>query len=172
LSKALGCLRAHKGGPLLQRSRKVSECLTFDRPTSLLPSRFVLHAIRHSRILSNSERGTSPKTTSALVHKRLDAIKSEDVQHLKGRLSMKAAKTVNNILTVLNVLLKKAVDWDVIDRMPCAVTLLSVPKTSMSFYDFDEYERLVVGQRARRDCAPHRASGWGGGPSVWRDDRA
>jgi hypothetical protein len=36
-------------------------------------------------------------------HKRLDAIKSEDVQHLKSRLSTKAAKTVNNILTVLNV---------------------------------------------------------------------
>lgn len=53
----------------------------------------------------------------ALGHKRLDAIKSEDVQHLKSRLSTKAAKTVNNILTVLNVLLKKAVDWDVID--PC-----------------------------------------------------
>ena len=46
----------------------------------------------------------------ALGHKRLDAIKSEDVQHLKSRLSTKAAKTVNNILTVLNVLLKKAVD--------------------------------------------------------------
>ena len=80
----------------------------------------------------------------ALGHKRLDAIKSKDVQHLKGRLSTKAAKTVNNILTVLNVLLKTAVDWDVIDRMPCAVTLLPVPKTSMSFYDFDEYERLVA----------------------------
>ena len=44
-----------------------------------------------------------------LGHKRLDAIESEDVQHLKGRLSTKAAKTVNNILTVLKVLLKKAV---------------------------------------------------------------
>src|SRR5436190_1218793 len=84
----------------------------------------------------------------ALGHKKLDAIKSEDVQHLKGRLSTKAAKTVNNILTVLNVLLKKAVDWDVIDRMPCAVTLLPVPKTSMSFYDFDEYERLVAATSA------------------------
>jgi integrase len=80
----------------------------------------------------------------ALGHKRLDAIKSEDVQHLKGRLSTKAAKTDNNILTVLNVMLKKAVDWDEIDRMPCAITLLPVPKTSMSFYDFDEYERLVA----------------------------
>jgi DNA-binding PadR family transcriptional regulator len=39
---------------------------------------------------------------------------------------------------------KKAVDWDVIDRMPCPITLLPVPKTSMSFYDFDEYEQLVA----------------------------
>jgi hypothetical protein len=70
------------------------------------------------------------------------------VQRLKGRLSTKAAKTVNNILTVLNVLLKKAVDWDVLDRMPCAITLLPVPKTSMSFYDFDEYERLVAAASA------------------------
>jgi Phage integrase, N-terminal SAM-like domain len=37
----------------------------------------------------------------ALGHKKLDAIKNEDVQHLKVRLSTKAAKTVNNILTVL-----------------------------------------------------------------------
>ena len=69
----------------------------------------------------------------ALGQKKLDVIKSEDVQHLKSRLSTKAAKTVNNILTMLNVLLKKAVDWDVIDRMPCAVTLLPVQKKSMSF---------------------------------------
>jgi integrase len=79
----------------------------------------------------------------ALGHRRLDTIKNEDVQHLKSHLGTKAAKTVNNILTVLNVLLKKAVDWEVIDRMPCAITLLPVPKTSMSFYDFDEYEQLV-----------------------------
>src|SRR3954463_6633199 len=80
----------------------------------------------------------------AFGHKKLDAIKSEDVQHLKSRLSTKAANTVNNILTVLNVLLKKAVEWEVIERVPCVVTLLPVPKTSMAFYDFDEYARLVT----------------------------
>ena len=79
----------------------------------------------------------------ALGHKKLDAIKSEDVQHLKSRLSTKAAKTVNNILTVLNVLLKKAVEWDVIDQVPCSVKLLPVPKGSAAFYDFDQYERLI-----------------------------
>jgi integrase len=88
-------------------------------------------------------------------HKKLDAIKSEDVQHLKSRLSTKAAKTVNNILTVLNViltvlnvLLKKAVEWEVLDRMPCDIKLLPVPKSSMAFYDFDEYERLVAAATA------------------------
>jgi len=45
-----------------------------------------------------------------LGHKKLDAIKIEDVQQLKRGLSTKAAKTVNNILTVLNVLLEKAVE--------------------------------------------------------------
>jgi hypothetical protein len=34
------------------------------------------------------------------------------VQRLKIRLSTKAAKTVNNVLTVLGVLLKKAVEWE------------------------------------------------------------
>jgi integrase len=84
----------------------------------------------------------------ALGAKTLDAIKTEDVQRLKSRLSTKAAKTVNNVLTVLNVLLKKAVEWGVLDRVPCTVTLLPVPKMSMSFHDFDEYERLVAAANA------------------------
>ena len=84
----------------------------------------------------------------ALGHKRLDAITSEDVQHLKGRLSTKAAKTVNNILTVLNVMLKKAVEWNVIDRVPCTIRLLRVSKSSTLFYDFEEFERLIVPARA------------------------
>jgi integrase len=79
----------------------------------------------------------------ALGHKRLDAIKSEDVQRLKGTLEAKAPKTVNNVLAVLSVLLKKAVEWEVIERMPCVLKLLPVPKGSTKFHDFDEYEKLV-----------------------------
>jgi integrase len=59
-------------------------------------------------------------------------------------LQTRAPKTVNNVLTVLNVLLKKAVEWEAIDRMPCAISLLRVSKSSMSFYDFAEFERLVL----------------------------
>jgi integrase len=79
----------------------------------------------------------------ALGHRKLDAIKSEDVQCLKRDLEVKAPKTVNNILAVLSVLLKKAVEWEVIERVPCSIKLLPVPKGSTAFHDFDEYERLV-----------------------------
>jgi len=44
---------------------------------------------------------------------------------------------------VLSVLLKKAVEWDVIDRMPCTIRLLRAPNPAPRFHDFDAYERLV-----------------------------
>jgi integrase len=75
--------------------------------------------------------------------KRLNAITTDDVQKLKHRLREHAPKTVNNVLTVLSVLLKKAVEWDVIDRVPCTIRLVRAPKPSMGFYDFDDYERLL-----------------------------
>ena len=75
--------------------------------------------------------------------KKLDAITNEDIQRLKHRLQTKSPKTVNNVLTVLNVLLKTAVEWDVIERMTCAIRLLPTPTTSAQFHDFEAYERLV-----------------------------
>jgi len=33
---------------------------------------------------------------------------------------------------------------DVIERMPCTIKLLPVSKGSTRFYDFDEFERLVI----------------------------
>ena len=80
----------------------------------------------------------------ALGQKQLDAIRNEDVQRLKSTLSSKAPQTVNNVLTVLNMVLKKAVEWEVLDHVPCSVKLLRVPKGSTAFFDFDEYERLVA----------------------------
>ena len=79
--------------------------------------------------------------------KKLDAIRNEDVQWLKGKLNDKAVKTVNNVLSVLSRLLKSAVEWDVIDRMPCKVRLLPVTPTEAAFHDFDEYDRLVEAAR-------------------------
>ncbi len=84
----------------------------------------------------------------ALGGKRLDAITSEDVQRLKWALRNKAPKTVNNVLSVLNTVLKKAREWDVIAQLPCAIRLLPVPKTGATFHDFADYERLLVAAQA------------------------
>lgn len=94
--------------------------------------------------------GIAGKETILRVHllpllgtKRLDAIGNEDVQQLKSALAQKAAKTVNNILSVLNTLLKVAVEWEIVERMPCTVRLLPTSHTEAPFHDFDEYGRLV-----------------------------
>jgi integrase len=83
----------------------------------------------------------------ALGHKRLDAISNEDVQRVKQGLQAKSPKTVNNVLAVLSKLLKVAVEWNVIDRMPCTVRLLRVDKSAAGFHDFEQYERLVKAAR-------------------------
>jgi hypothetical protein len=107
-----------------------------------------------------------------LGHKPLDTITNEDVQRLKHSMEVKAAKTVNNVLTVLSMLLKKAVEWNVIERMPCTIQLLPIPKSTAAFHDFDQYERLVEAV-AEVDGITELIVllGGKGGPTVWRDDR-
>ena len=78
----------------------------------------------------------------SLGPRRLDAITNEQVQRLKLALSERAPKTVNNVLTVLSALLKRAVEWGELDRSPCVIKLLPNPKRTMGFHDFDRYERL------------------------------
>ena len=104
----------------------------------------------YARANRQKPSGIAAKETILNVHlvprlgsKRLEGITSEDVQRLKSHLRGRSHKTVNNVLTVLNVLLKKAVEWDVVDRMPCTIRLLPILKPSAGFYDFDDYERLV-----------------------------
>jgi len=98
--------------------------------------------------------GIAAKDTILRVHlvpllgdKPLDVITTEDVQRLKSALGKRSPKTVNNVLTVLSVLLKTAVDWGVIERVPCVVKLLAMPKGTASFFDFEEHERLVDAAR-------------------------
>jgi hypothetical protein len=78
-----------------------------------------------------------------------NTLTTEDVQQLRAALGQRAAKTVNNVLTTLGVLLKAAVEWGVMGNVPCTIRLLKMPKGTASFYDFDESERLV--EAARRD---------------------
>src|SRR5712671_7457982 len=48
-------------------------------------------------------------------------------------------------------LLRKAVEWQVIDRLPCMIRLLPVPPPSATFHDFADFERLVECARKRSD---------------------
>jgi hypothetical protein len=50
---------------------------------------------------------------------------------------------VNNVLTVLSVVPRTAVEWGVIAQVPCSIKPLKAPKNEASFHDFDEFERLV-----------------------------
>ncbi len=81
--------------------------------------------------------------------KRLDAITNGQVQRLKLTLADRAPKTVNNVLTALSTLLKRAIEWGELERLPCTIKLLPNPKKTMGFHDFDQYERLltVAGKR-------------------------
>ena len=104
----------------------------------------------YARANRQKPSGIAAKETIGKLHliprlgsKTLDAIATEDVQQLKRHLHDRAPKTVNNVLVVLSVLLKKAVEWNVIDRVPCVIRLLPIPKPSAGFYDFDEYARLI-----------------------------
>jgi integrase len=89
----------------------------------------------------------------ALGDQRLDAITNEHVQKLKLRLTSRSPKTVNNVLTVLSILLKTAVEWREIDRMPCTIKSLPTAKNAAGFHDFDEYERLLVVAQKRGESA-------------------
>ena len=79
-----------------------------------------------------------------LGSRRLDQITAEDVQTIKQRLKHRSAKTTNNVLTVLSMMLKKAVEWDVIVKMPCTIARLPVRgKPKPRFHKFGEFEQLL-----------------------------
>jgi integrase len=101
--------------------------------------------------------GVAAKETILRVHlapffgeTTLDAITTEDVQRLKAALMSKAPKTVNNVLTVLATLLRTAVEWGVIEGLPCSIKLLKTCRPAMTFHDFEAFEQLV--EVAESDC--------------------
>jgi hypothetical protein len=59
----------------------------------------------------------------------------------------RSPQTVNNVLTTLSVVLRTAVEWGVIERVPCSIRLLRAPKGAASFYGFHEHDRLVGKKR-------------------------
>lgn len=76
--------------------------------------------------------------------KKLDQVNDSDIQKLKADLRDLSPKTTNNALVCLNGILKRAVEWHVIDKMPCTIKLLKVPKVlEPKYYEPVTYEHLV-----------------------------
>lgn len=93
--------------------------------------------------------------------RRLNEIGDEDVQQLKAGLRDRTVKTTNNVLTVLNTLLKAAVEWGVMDRLPCRIRLLKTSVPTVRFYEPEVYEGLVEAA-AKEDPRVHLAVLLGG----------
>ncbi len=93
--------------------------------------------------------------------KRLDAITNEQVQRLKLALIERAPKTVNNVLTVLSTLLKRAVEWG---RAAAAAVRDQVVAESQEDDGVPRLRavRAVVDRRAkaRRPGVPDGVAGW------------
>ncbi len=110
----------------------------------------------HARANRQKPSGIFAKESIARVHLLplfgsvlLTEISTEKIQRLKATLANRKPKTINNVLTVVSTMLKKAVEWGVVERMPCAVRLLPVPPPSPPFHDFEDYERLIDAARRR-----------------------
>ncbi|HEX5661449.1 MAG TPA: site-specific integrase [Polyangiales bacterium] len=85
-----------------------------------------------------------------LGHMGLEEISTEEVQKLKAWMlgERKLEKgTVNNTLALLSIVLKTAIEWHVLDKMPCRITRLKVSNTVPDFYDFDVFEVMVDAAR-------------------------
>lgn len=84
--------------------------------------------------------------------KHLDEITESDVQAIKARLKDKKPKTVNNVLATLSKMLRVAKRLRVITALPVETfELLEVRSKPPTFYDFEEYERLVSAATALDD---------------------
>lgn len=73
----------------------------------------------------------------------LDQITDEAVQLLKVDLFERNPKTVNNILSVLNRMLKIAARWGVIERLPVTIDFLRGEEGEVGFYEYKQYAQLV-----------------------------
>lgn len=140
---------AHERERVLLMAGKPKPAREEPKPTTIVTLREFAPRFVEGYTKANRQKpsGIAAKETVLRIHliphlgnKPLTNITTEDIQRLKSALARKSPKTVNNVLTVLNVTLRTAVAWNVIDRLPCVIKLLPTSRGSTAFFDFDEYE--------------------------------
>jgi integrase len=147
-SAALRWAQEREGQILAQKGRKPKEERHVPTLAEFKP-RFIEGHVKANRLKPSSAEAYESIFRTHLEPEfgsmRLDAIGDELVQRFKGELveDGMANKSINNVLTALSVMLKRAVDWNVIGAMPCRIRLLKWDKSEVAFYDFAEYRRLV-----------------------------
>jgi integrase len=147
-SAALRWAQEREGQILAQKGRKPKEARQVPTVAEFKP-RFIEGHVKANRLKPSSAEAYESIFRTHLEPEfgamRLDAIGDELVQRFKGELvdDGMANKSINNVLTALSVMLKRAVEWRVIDAMPCRIRLLKWDKGEVAFYDFTEYRRLV-----------------------------
>jgi integrase len=104
-------------------------------------------------VKANREKHSSVRTRECIYREHfarwydapLDSITDEEVQKLKASLADKAPKTVNNVLVCLSAVLKAAVEWKRLDKLPCRIRLVKVDtRRKPDAYDDEQYEQLVA----------------------------
>jgi integrase len=152
-SAALRWAQEREGQILAQRGRKPRQVPEVPTLGQFKP-RFVEGHVKANRLKPSSAQSYEDIFRVHLIPefgtRRLDEIGNELVQRFKGELveDELANKTINNVLTALSVTLKRAIDWGVIDAMPCRIRLLKVNRGELAFYDFGDYQRLVEAAEA------------------------
>jgi len=132
----------------------------------------------YARANRQKPSGIAAKETIGHVHliptlgtKRLDAISTETVHQLKHQLTNRAPKTVNNLLTVLNVLLRRP--WSGTSSSGCRARSAccrsrKVRRGSTTSTNMSGWSRRRRRRNARRTRQRKRAKVGGGGGSRTR----
>lgn len=73
----------------------------------------------------------------------LERIDAAEVAAIKGRLAEKGPKTVNNVLSVLSRILRCAVEWGRLERLP-KIPLLPTARKEITWYEREDYRRAIA----------------------------
>ena len=104
----------------------------------------------YARANRQKPRGIASKESHLRVHwlprlgtRPLDRIREDDIQRFKADLARHSPKTVNNILSTLSKLLKVALKWGALEKLPVDIEPLPSVAPPARFFDFASYLRLV-----------------------------
>ena len=101
--------------------------------------------------IDQKERSFRIHLGPAFGRKRLDRITAEDIQRFKGERTHLMHSTINLHLRQLRSVLNTAVEWGVIDRLPTKIKKLKEATPEIKFYDFVDFDQLVLAAEGLTD---------------------